>query len=96
MKKRVICTFLLIGILLLSVACNKQNPDVIGEEKAIEIALEKAELSQKDVFMKRTELDRDNGIWKYEVEFIKDGIEYSADIKAEDGTILSWEIDTND
>ncbi|MBR3942036.1 MAG: PepSY domain-containing protein [Clostridia bacterium] len=75
----------------------KSNQEAfIGEEKAKDIALEKAGLSASEVIFERTELDKDNGVWQYEVEFRKDRIEYSADIKADDGTILSFETDYDD
>lgn len=67
----------------------------IGEEKAKSIALEKAGLSADGVTFEKVELDRDNGVWLYEVEFRKDRTEYDADIKADDGKILSWEADTD-
>ena len=39
------------------------------------------------------ELDFDDGLWKYEVE-IRDGLkEYDADINAETGKIIKWEVD---
>lgn len=65
----------------------------IGEDRAKEIALERAGLTADGVRFDRVELDRDNGVWQYEVDFQKDGIEYNADIKADDGTILNWETD---
>ena len=70
---------------------DKEN--FIGEEKAKEIALEEAKISSEGVIFDRVELDNDNGIWQYEVEFRKDTTEYSADINALDGSIVSWEID---
>ncbi len=65
----------------------------IGEEKAKDIALEKADLAASEVIFERTELDNENGTWLYEVEFRKGITEYSTDIKADDGTILSFETD---
>ena len=68
----------------------------IGEEKAKEIALEKAGLSAADVKFVRVEIDREFGTAVYEVEF-RDGFkEYSAEIKADDGTILEWDVDFGD
>ena len=67
----------------------------IGVEKAKEIALAKAGLPADGVLFDRVELEQDNGIWHYEVNFRKDLTEYDADIKAEDGSILSWEMDTD-
>ena len=68
----------------------------IGEERAKSIALEKAGLSADNVTFDKVELDRDDGVWQYEVEFRKDRTEYDADIKAEDGSILSWDVDNDD
>lgn len=69
------------------------SSDFIGEDKAREIALEKAGLSASEVVFDRTELDFDDGIYRYEVEFRQGNTEYDADIKADDGTIISWDID---
>lgn len=71
------------------------NPskNFIGEERAKEIALEKAALSASEVRFDRVELDLDDGVWRYEVEFRQGLTEYDADISATDGTILSWDVD---
>ncbi|MBR4075160.1 MAG: PepSY domain-containing protein, partial [Firmicutes bacterium] len=53
----------------------------IGEERAKEIALEKAGLSADEVFFDRVELDRDRNVYVYEVEFRKNRTEYDAEIK---------------
>lgn len=77
----------------------KEEPDksaFIGADKAKEIALEKAGVSAGSVIFDRVELDEDDGIWHYEVEFSKGYTEYDADIKADDGTILKWDVDTDD
>ena len=70
--------------------------DFISADKAVQIALEKAGLSAKDVRIGRTDFDYDNGIWHYEVEFRQGNVEYDVDVKAEDGTILSFEKDIDD
>ncbi len=69
---------------------------LIGEDKAKEIALERAGITEDRVRFDRVELDRDSGVLHYEVEFFKDNIEYDADIKADDGTVLSFEADYRD
>ena len=77
---------------------NKDNVDktkFIGEDKAKSIALKKAGLSANQVTFDKVELDRDDGVWQYEVEFRKDRTEYDADIKADDGSILSWDVDND-
>ena len=67
----------------------------IGEQRAKEIAIEKAGVPVDGVIFDRVTLEMDDGVWKYEVEFKKDYTEYDAEIKAIDGTVLKWEIDTN-
>ena len=63
----------------------------IDEEKAKEIALGKAGIGADGVKFDRIELDRDNGIWQYEVDFRSGDVEYDIDIRAENGEILSFE-----
>ena len=75
---------------------NEQKVEYIDEEKAKEIALDKAGLKENEVSFIKVELDWDNGILRYEVEFRQGFKEYSAEIKADDGKILDWEIDIDD
>lgn len=63
----------------------------IGEEKAKELALQKAGINAEGVTFDRIELDRDDGVWQYEVDFRHEGTEYDIDIKADNGEILSFE-----
>ena len=78
---------------------NNSNPTdeeksrFIGEEKAKEIALKKANVTTESVIFDRVELERDDGVWKYEVDFKKDTTEYDAEINATDGTVLKWEVE---
>lgn len=65
----------------------------ISAERAKEIALSHAGLASNQVTFKRTELDFDNGIQKYEVEFYYNNREYSYEINANTGDILSYEQD---
>lgn len=75
---------------------SEQNTSFIGEEKAKSIAMERAGVSENEVVFERTELEKDNGIWQYEIEFKKGRTEYDADIKADDGTMLSFDVDYDD
>ncbi|MBQ8758456.1 MAG: PepSY domain-containing protein, partial [Clostridia bacterium] len=70
--------------------------EFIGEEKAKEIVLEKAGLKAEDVRFDRVELDKDNGVWHYEVEFKHGYTEYSADVNATDGSVRDYEVDIDD
>lgn len=68
----------------------------IGEEKAKEIALSQTGITAEGVIFDRVELDNDDGVWQYEIEFRKGNTEYDIDIKADDGTVLKSEKDIDD
>ena len=82
---------------------NKQQPDteinsrqqipedVIGEEAALETAIKEAGVKESDVTNSYVELESDDGIAGYEVEFYADNTEYSFEIDAQTGNILSYE-----
>ena len=72
------------------------DKNFIGRDKAKEIALDKAGLKESEVSYIKAELDKDNGVYTYEVEFKKDFHEYSAEIGAVDGRIIDWEVDFDD
>ena len=65
----------------------------ISAERAKEIALSHAGLASNQVTFQRTELDFDNGIQKYEIEFYYNYREYSYEIDANTGNIISYELD---
>ena len=76
---------------------NKSEQGVyIGEESAKQIALEKAGLKENEVNFIKTEFERDDGVYIYDVEFRKGITEYNAEIKADDGRILEWDVDIDD
>ena len=77
-------------------AMQPDTSDFIGEEKAKELALSSTGIDSDGVVFERVELDRDEGVWVYEVEFKKDATQHDIKIKADDGTILSKETDIND
>jgi len=72
---------------------NVNTTENISAERAKEIALSHAGLANSQVTFKRTELDFDNGIKKYEVEFYYNNREYSYEIDANTGSVLSYEQD---
>lgn len=78
-----------------SMPADSAEDKYIGEARARTIALNKAGLQEKDVTFTKTKLDFDDGIWQYEVEFRRGNTEYDVDIKADDGTILSYDIDVD-
>ena len=65
----------------------------ISVERAKEIALSHAGLASNQVTFKRTELDFDDGIKKYDIGFYYNYREYSYEIDANTGNILSYEQD---
>lgn len=67
--------------------------DVISETEAKEIALDHAGLKESEVQALRVKLDKDDGIYEYEVEFYVDKLEYSYELNAANGTIISYEQD---
>ncbi len=70
------------------------NPgNVIGEEKAKEMALSRAGVTADGVTFEKVKLDLDDGVWRYEVEFRKGNTEYDVEVKADDGAILEYEKD---
>ena len=67
--------------------------DYIGSEKAREIALDHAGVSEKDAAFIRTELDYENGRRVYEVEFWSGSTEYDYEIDAATGDVVSYDYD---
>lgn len=65
----------------------------ISVEKAKEIAITHSNLKSNQVIFAKAELDYDDGIQKYEIEFYYNNREYSYDIDANSGAILSYEQD---
>lgn len=69
------------------------NEVLISEEKAKEIALDNANLTIDQVTFKKVEIDLDDGIKKYDIEFYYNNKEYSYEIDANTGSILAYEQD---
>ena len=69
------------------------NEALISEEKAKEIALDNAKLTMDQVTFKKVEMDFDDGIKKYDIEFYYNNKEYSYEIDANTGSILEYEED---
>ena len=64
------------------------NSGFIGREAAIKAALAHAKLNEGEVRRLKCELDREDGVMVYEVDFKKDGFEYDYDIDAKTGTVI--------
>ncbi|MGN0293322.1 MAG: PepSY domain-containing protein [Lachnospiraceae bacterium] len=65
----------------------------ISENEAKEIALKDAGVSEKDISGIRIKLEKDDGIWQYEVDFYAGDKEYDYDIDADIGKILSKDME---
>lgn len=66
----------------------------IGLDRAKSIALNHVGLSASQVRFVKARLDRDDGHWEYEIEFISGSWEYEFEIDAYSGAILSYERDS--
>lgn len=62
-------------------------------EQAKEIALKHANLTSDQVMFGKCVMDYEYGTQSYEIEFYKDYLEYSYEINANTGEILSFEQD---
>ncbi len=65
---------------------------LIGEERALEIALDRYSLTKQEARVIKVKLEEDDGILIYEVEFKVNDLEYSFEIDAETGKILDIDI----
>ena len=66
---------------------------VLTAEDAKALAVEHAGLIGQQVSRLRAEYEIDDGVPQYDVEFYHDGIEYSYEIHADTGIVLSFEKD---
>lgn len=67
---------------------NAGSDNYIGEEKAKELALQTAGIDAAAATFTKVKLDRDDGIYVYEIEFISGDFEYSFEINATTGAIV--------
>ena len=74
---------------------NNNNTNAkITSDKAKEIALNHANLSENQVSYINAHLDYDDGIQVYDVSFYVNDVEYSYEINAQNGNIVSYEMDS--
>lgn len=72
------------------------NGTAISQQEALATALKDAGLSEAEVQYPHVELDYDDGRQVYEVKFYQGQMEYSYDIDAANGQILSFEKEIDD
>lgn len=68
----------------------------LTREEALDIALQQAGVTKDTIRDLETELDRDNGITVWEIDFESGNTEYSFDINAETGDIVERDQDRFD
>ncbi|MBR3835969.1 MAG: PepSY domain-containing protein [Clostridia bacterium] len=74
---------------------SKQD-EYISADKAKSIAYEHASVKAADVRFSKAELDRDDLIVHYEVEFVAGNFEYEYEINAESGKVIAFDKEFND
>lgn len=70
------------------------NSKYIGIDKAKSVALENAGKKSSEVNFTKAKLEKDDGVWKYEIEFVAGTMEYEYDIDAVSGKVLSHDADS--
>ncbi len=68
----------------------------VTKEKAKETALNHAGLKANAISRYEVELEKDDGVWKYEISFRSGGYEYDYTINAENGKIIKHEKEFDD
>ena len=72
---------------------NNSSNDYIGVDRAKEIALNHAQLSESDVQFAKAKLENDDGGVEYEIEFYSGRTEYDYTIDAVSGNIIEYDVD---
>ena len=68
----------------------------ITEAQARQIALNDAGVSEDQATFVRCQVDYDDGVMEYEVEFYAGNSEFDYDIDANTGRIIDYDVDIND
>ncbi len=87
MKKYV--TAILTSMIIIGIITGCGHKADIGKDKAAQIALDDANLSESDVTRLHVSKDRDDGETIYEIKFTNENTEYEYEILASNGNILS-------
>lgn len=92
MKKRIITLFFLLCLPCLVHAEEKAH---ISLEKAKQIALSHAMLTEDEIHSLKIQQEFDHNIMQYEIEFFKDTIEYEYAVNVENGKIVKYSYEKN-
>jgi uncharacterized membrane protein YkoI len=68
----------------------------LTEDQAFAIALEHAGLTEEQLDFSNVHLDRDDGVWVYEIEFREGRTEYEYAVNASSGKIVDYDKDWDD
>ncbi len=74
---------------------NTASKAKITEAEAKAAALKHAGIDEANITGFDIDLDRDDGVLKYEIDFYSNGVEYDYDINAQTGEIISSSKDTD-
>ena len=74
---------------------NTASKAKITEAEAKATALKHAGIDEANITGFDIDLDRDDGVLKYEIDFYSNGVEYDYDINAQTGEIISSSKDTD-
>lgn len=66
----------------------------IGIDKAKSLALSNAGIKSADATFRKAKLEKDDGVWQYEIEFVSGNMEYDYEIDAVSGKIISHDVDS--
>ena len=72
---------------------NNGNTDEIALNEALDIAYKRAGLTAGEATLVKSKLDWDDGIQKYEFEFLGNGKKYEVEVNASTGAIIEFDID---
>ena len=91
MRKKILAVALLLTLGLAGCSAKGQSvqTDLIGEDEAKTAALTASGVAQDNATFTKTQLEKDDGRWEYQVEFCYGTMEYEYEIDAYTGVILS-------
>lgn len=92
MKNFLITLFFLLILPFFAYADEREQ---ISLEKAKEIALTHAKLTENEIHSLKIQHEFENNIIQYEIEFFKDDIEYEYAVNAENGKIVKYSYEKN-
>lgn len=72
---------------------NNGNTDEITLDEALDIAYKQAGLTAGEATLVKSKLDRDDGIQKYEFEFLGNGKKYEVEVNASTGAVIEFDVD---